>query len=151
MIFCYLSMKSRNGCYDKESIWGRRWKVDRRLCCFHIELVWGAKFILLVYMLTEIRLKIQRSLLVHLDQKRSYFYACFYKNSIRDRSFCSATFGRSISDEVKISYADDIGVWFSGLNVCNFRRILLIHSICYISRCLKPGGIVSEFGGNQYL
>lgn len=60
-----------------------------------------------------------------MDHKWSYFYACFYKNSIRDRSYCSATFGRNISDEVKLSYADDMGVWFLGLNVCNFRRILL--------------------------
>ena len=27
----------------------------------------------------------------------------------------SASFGRDISDEVKLSSADDIGVWFSGL------------------------------------
>ena len=26
---------------------------------------------------------------------------------------------------MKLCYADDIGVWSSGLNVCNFRRILL--------------------------
>lgn len=27
---------------------------------------------------------------------------------------------------LQLSYADDIGVWFSGLNACNFRRILLL-------------------------
>lgn len=35
------------------------------------------------------------------------------KNSIRDRSYCSASFGRNISDEVKLSSADDMGVWNS--------------------------------------
>ena len=69
--------------------------------------------------------KIYRITFSPMDHKWSYFYACFYKNSIKDRSYCSATFGRNISDEVKLSYADDMGVWFLGLNVCNFRRILL--------------------------
>ena len=41
------------------------------------------------------------------------------------RNYYSATFGRNISDEVKLSSVDDMGVWFIGLNVCNFRRILL--------------------------
>ena len=72
-------------------------------------------------------------------------------NSIRDRSFISATFGRGFSNEVKISYADDMGVWFFGLNVCNFRRILLIHFVCSISRCLRLGGIMFGFGESQYL
>ena len=49
-----------------------------------------------------------------------FFYAYFWSGT---GSF--ATFGRGISDKVKISFADDIGVWFLGLKVCNFRRILL--------------------------
>lgn len=50
---------------------------------------------------------------------------CFIENSTCESGYCSATFGRGISDEVKLSCADDMGVWFSGLNACNFRRILL--------------------------
>lgn len=34
-----------------------------------------------------------------------------YKNSIGNRGYCSAIFGRSISDEMKLNYADDMGVW----------------------------------------
>ena len=60
-----------------------------------------------------------------MDQKWSYFCAHFYKNCACDSNYCSATFGRGVSDEVKLSCADDMGVWFSGLNACNFRRILL--------------------------
>lgn len=84
--------------------------------------------------------KIYRITFSPMDQKWSYFYSCFYKNSIRDRSYCSATFGRGVSDEAKLCYADDMGVWFLGLYVCNFRRILLIHFVCNISRCLRFGG-----------
>jgi len=46
-----------------------------------------------------------------MDQKWSYFYVCLYKNSIGNRGYCSAIFGRSISDEMKLNYADDMGVW----------------------------------------
>lgn len=52
-------------------------------------------------------------------------FFCLLKNCIRDSSYYFASFGRGISDEMKLCYADDIGVWSSGLNVCNFRRILL--------------------------
>ena len=69
--------------------------------------------------------KVYRITFSPMDQKWSYFYACFYKNSIKDRSYCFASFGRGISDKVKLSFADDMGVWFLCLNVCNFRRILL--------------------------
>ena len=90
--------------------------------------------------------KIYRITFSPMDQKWSYFYACFHKNSIRDRSYCYATFGRGVSDEAKLCYADDMGVWFLGLNVCNFRRILLIHFVCNILSCLRFGGSVPEFG-----
>ena len=46
-----------------------------------------------------------------MDQKWFYFYVCLYKNSIGNRGYCSAIFGRSISDEMKLNYADDMGVW----------------------------------------
>ena len=72
-----------------------------------------------------ILLALQRSLLVQWTRSGLIFYGYFYIYGNRDRSDCSVSFGRSISDEVKLIYTDDIGVWFIGLNACNFRRILL--------------------------
>ena len=54
-----------------------------------------------------------------------FLYVNFRSKSARNNTSGSATFDRGISDKVKLSYADDIGVWFLGLKVCNFRRILL--------------------------
>ena len=54
-----------------------------------------------------------------------FLYVNFRSKSARNNTSGSATFDRGISDKVKLSYADDIGVWFLCLKVCNFRRILL--------------------------
>lgn len=66
-----------------------------------------------------------KQVLVQWTRSGLIFVLIFIKNSTRDRNYCSATFGRNISGEVKLSSADDMGVWFVGLNACNFRRILL--------------------------
>ena len=60
-----------------------------------------------------------------MDQKWSFFNVHFWRKSICNHTSSSATFGRGISDEMILYVADDIGVRFFGLKVCNFRRILL--------------------------
>lgn len=67
---------------------------------------------------------LQRSLLVHWTRS-GLFLMLVFEEYVFAIICSSATFGRGISDKVKLSFADDIGVWFSGLKVCNFRRILL--------------------------
>lgn len=65
------------------------------------------------------------SLLVQWTRSGLIFMLVFIKIVSGIEDIHSASFGRGISDEVKLSYADDMGVWFFGLKVCNFRRILL--------------------------
>ena len=54
-----------------------------------------------------------------------FLYVNFRSKSARNNTSGSATFDRGISDKVKLSYADDIGVWYLCRKVRNFRRILL--------------------------